>query len=415
MTLTRSTPLSSRVRSLPASATLAVTAKVKALKAEGRDIIGFGVGEPDFDTPLPIRQSAIRALEAGKTHYMPVPGDPVAREAIAAKLRDENGIDCAAEHIVISTGAKQSLYLLFQCLLDPPAAAAPPQEVLVPTPGWVSYRPIIELAGGRVVELPTTVEGDFRISPAQLRDAITPNTVAIILNSPSNPCGTMYGPDELEALAAVLAEHEDIVIVADDIYERLVYGTMPFKAIGSIPSVADRVVTINGMSKSYAMTGWRIGYTCAPGWDGAIARAMARLQSQMTSCITSFCYDAIVEALEHGADDVERMRRTFAERAEVMVEEIARWPSVRCPRPTGAFYMFPDIGDHFGKSTPAGRTVDSAVPFAEALLEEAGVGVVPGDDFGECARRHVRLSFAADEPTIREGCRRIRTWLESLS
>ncbi|MHC5023865.1 MAG: pyridoxal phosphate-dependent aminotransferase [Planctomycetota bacterium] len=397
--------LSDRVTRLKASATLAVSAKVKSLKAAGVDVIGFGAGEPDFDTPEPIKQAAIAALREGRTKYAPVPGDPAAREAIASKLRRENGIDCGPDDICISTGAKQSCFLAMQCLVDPG------QAVIVPTPAWVSYRPMIELAGGRVIEVAGAVDNDFRITPEQLEAAITPDTAAFLINSPSNPCGTMYAPEELRALAEVLIRHEQVAIICDEIYEKLIFGGVEHFSLGSLAALADRVVTINGMSKAYAMTGWRIGYACA---RGGMAKAMAKLQGQMTSNITSFCYDAIIEALEHGAAAVESMRDAFARRAELMYGLVSAWPDVRCPRPTGAFYVFPDVGAHFGRTSPGGRAIDGAVGFADALLEEAHVAVVPGDDFGECARTHVRLGFACSESDIETGCRRVGEWLAKL-
>jgi aspartate aminotransferase len=402
--------LSKRVQMLRPPATLAVTARARELREQGVDVVSFGAGEPDFDTPEAIRRSAVEALRAGQTHYMPVPGTPAAREAIARKLRRDNGIACSPRDIVISCGAKHSIYLAFQCLLDPGAG----QEVILPTPAWVSYRPIVELAGGTVVEVPGPIDNDFKIVPAQLEAAITPRTAAIVVNTPSNPCGTMYTPQELRDLAEVLQRHEQITIVTDEIYEKLIFGGIAHLSLGSLPGLADRVVTVNGLGKAFAMTGWRIGYACCPGGDGALASAMEALQGQMTSNITSFCYAAIVEALERGAADVERMRRAFAERAAAMHGRVTAMPGVRCPRPTGAFYVFPDLSAHFGKRSPAGRTVDSSVTFAEALLEEAHVAVVPGSEFGECGEGHVRLSFAAAPAAIEEGCRRLGDFLHRL-
>lgn len=405
--------LSQRVSALAPSATLAVTARVRELTDRGVDVIGFGVGEPDFDTPEPIKQAAIEALLSGRTKYAPVAGEPDARAVIARKLRVENGIECTPEHIVISAGAKHSIYLALQCLIDP----APPgqgQQVILPTPAWVSYRPMIELAGGEVVEVPAAIENEFRIVPAQLEEAMTDRTAAILINSPSNPCGTMYTPEELRALAAVLVKHPDIMIITDEIYEKLIFGGIKHSSLGALPEIADRVVTINGLSKAFAMTGWRIGYSCAPGADGVLARAMAKLQGQMTSNITSFLYPAIIEALEHGSDSVERMCAAFAARATLMYDLVTAMPEVRCPRPTGAFYLFPDVSKHFGRTSPGGKKIDSALSLAAAMLEEAHVAVVPGEDFGLCAGGHVRLSFACAPAVIEEGCRRMHEWLTKL-
>ena len=410
-----SSRLAQRITNLKSSATLALTAKVKALNAAGADVIGFAAGEPDFDTPEHIKQAAIDALNAGQTHYMPVPGDPAARQAIADKLRNDNAINCGPDDIVITTGGKHAIYLALQCLVDADRGA----QVLVPTPAWLSYRPMIELAGGEVIEIPGSVDNDFKITAQQLQDAITDRSVAIIINSPSNPCGTMYSPDELRELATVIERCPQLTVISDEIYEKLIFGGVDHFSIGSVQAIADRVITINGLSKAYAMTGWRIGYACAPapapGIDRVMAKAIARLQGQMTSHITSFCYAAIVEALTNAADDVERMRQEFARRAVIIHERLTAMPGIRCPKPTGAFYVFPDISATFGKRSGGGRLIDSAMSFAEALLEEANVAVVPGDDFGGCGAHHVRLSFACSEQHIEEGCRRIHRWIEALT
>ena len=401
------------MRNLKPSATLAVSALVRRLRAEGRDVIGFGVGEPDFETPDNIKQAAIDALRAGETRYMPVAGEPKARQAIAEKLQRENGIACSPDDVVITVGAKHALYLALQCLLDPDDE----REVIVPTPAWVSYRPMIELAGGRVVEVPGALDNDYKITPAQLKAAVTPRTAVLMINSPSNPCGTMYDPDELRALAEVVEPHGQVTILTDEIYEKIIYGEAEHFSLGSIGAIADRVVTINGLSKAYAMTGWRIGYACAPGSksaDASLAKAMAKIQGQMTSNITSFCYAAIVEALANGASSVEQMRQAFAERARLMYDRVTAMPGLRCPRPTGAFYVFPDVSAYLGKRSPAGRAIDSSSDFAEALVEEAGVGVVPGAAFGDAGEGHVRLSFACSTEQIEEGCRRLDEWLRTL-
>jgi aspartate aminotransferase len=401
--------ISTRARNIPPSSTLAITAKVRAMKAAGQDVIGFGAGEPDFTTPPLICEAAEAALAGGMTHYVPTPGTPEAREAVAAKLRDENGIDCTADHICINNGAKFTVFLALQALLDPG------DEVVLPTPAWVSYKPMIELAGGAMVEVATDATSSFKMTPQQLDDAITPRTKVLLLNSPSNPCGTMYAPDEVHALVAVLERHPHVTVVSDEIYERLVYGDEPNLSMGSLPSMRDRVVTINGLSKSFAMTGWRIGYACAPADDGALIKAMNKLQSQMTSSITSFTMPAVVAALTDGRSEVERMRTVFAGRAALIHELVSKWEGVVCPRPTGAFYIFPDISFCFGRVSPGGVRIESAMEFAEALLEETGVAVVPGNDFLGPGSRHVRMSFATSEDLITEGCRRMQEWLGQLS
>ena len=405
--------LSDRVNSLKPSATLAVDAKVKSLRSAGVDVIGFGAGEPDFDTPTNVKQAAISALLAGKTKYAPTEGEAAARAAIAAKLKRENSIECTADDIIINVGAKHSIYLALQCLLDPGKR----QQVILPTPAWVSYRPMTELAGGEIIEVPGMIDDDFKITPHQLEKAITPHTAAIIINSPSNPSGTMYSPAELIALGEVLKKHEQITIITDEIYEKLIYTNVKHFSLGSIPELAHRTVTINGMSKAYAMTGWRIGYACCPKpphGDVNLIKAMTKLQGQMTSNITSFVYPAIVEALTNCSESVEQMRQKFAERAALIHQKITSIPGLKCPRPTGAFYVFPDISITFGKTSPGGKKIDSALSFAGALLEDAKVAVVPGEDFGHCARHHVRLSFACSEQNIIEGCTRIDEWVRGL-
>lgn len=402
--------LSDRVNSLAASSTLAVSATVKALAAKGINVIDFGLGEPDFDTPQPIKDAAISALLVGKTHYTAVPGEPAARQAIADKLNRENSIACTADDIVITAGAKVAIYMVLQCLLDP----LKKQRVILPTPAWVSYRPLIELAGGNVVELAGPVANDFKITPDQLDAAIDADTVAIILNSPSNPCGTMYTPSEITALAAVLANHPHVTIITDEIYEKIIFGDARHLSIGSFPEVASRTITINGMSKAFAMTGWRIGYLCAPGDKSLVAKAVTKMQGQMTGNITAFCYDAIVAAMTRCSASIESMRTAFAQRSELVARHLAAIPDLPCPKPAGAFYVFPDIRAYLGRTSPAGRRITTACELAQALLEEAHVAVVPGEDYGEIARTHIRISYACSPDTINEGCRRIAHWLGSL-
>jgi aspartate aminotransferase len=402
--------LSERANAIKPSATLAVTAKVRELTARGIDVIAFGAGEPDFDTPANIKQAAIDALLAGKTKYTATEGEPAARSAIAEKLARENGITCGPQDIVITVGAKHACYLAMQALVNPG------QSVLLPTPAWVSYAPMIELAGGSVVEVPGAMDNDFKITPAQLESAIARSgrsIAAIILNTPSNPCGTMYSEQELRDLGEVLEAHEQIAIVTDEIYEKLTYGQVEHFSLGSVERLAHRVVTLNGLSKAFAMTGWRVGYACAPGPLG-VAKAMIKLQGQMTSNITSFVYPAIVEALTNGAATLEAMRQSFAQRAALIHGLMTRMPGVRCARPTGAFYIFPDISDHFGRRSPRGAAITSSATFAAALLDEAHVAVVPGEEFGEAGRPHVRLSFACSTKNIEEGCRRMHAWLDGL-
>lgn len=410
-------PLSKRAAGLKPSGTLAIAAKAKALARQGADILNFSLGEPDFDTPEPIRRAAAQALESGQTHYLPTLGDAETRAVIAEKLVRENGIKgLTGEQVAISTGAKHSVYLIAQCLLDEGGS----DEVLLPVPAWVSYAPICELAGGRVVPLPTSPQDGFKITPAQLKNAITPRSRILLLNSPSNPCGTMYSPDELKSLAAVVADAAasiapNLVIVTDEIYEKIVYGGMPHFSIGSVPSVADRTVTINGMSKAYAMTGWRVGYAAAPGEFGSkLIKAIDALQGQMTSCITSFVYPAIRVALTQCAGEAEKFRQEFARRAKLASERLGAIPGMVFPPPTGAFYLFPDVSAHFGKKTPAGKMLNCASDFAEALLVENHVATVPGEEFGGCGSRHIRISFACSESNIHKGMDRVAAFVKGL-
>lgn len=415
--------LSRRVAALKPPATFAVMAKARALRQRGIDVLGMSLGEPDFDTPEPIRQAAIDAINAGLTHYVPTMGDAETRTVVAEKFARDNLLPgVTADHVSISAGAKHSLYLACQALLDAPGTpgALAADEVLLPVPSWVSYAPIASLAGGRVVELPTSPATDFKLTPSQLRAAITPRSRLLLLNTPSNPCGTMYTPDELRALAAVVAEAAgtvapELVTVVDEIYEKIVFGGIEHLSIGSLPEAAPRTVTINGLSKAFAMTGWRVGFAAASGEFGrALARAMDALQGQMTSCLPAFIYPAIRAALTQCSADCERMRGQFARRAKLIHSLAADIPGLRTPTPTGAFYLFPDVSSFFGSRTPGGKVIRSSIDFADALLEEAHVAVVPGEEFGGCGRNHVRLSFACTEQQIREGMDRIARFVGSL-
>jgi aspartate aminotransferase len=404
--------VSSRIASMSESATLAVGAKVAAARAKGRDVVAFAMGEPDFDTPDNIKRVAIHALEKGMTKYAPTPGDKAAREAIAAKLTNENGVNTSFDQVTVTVGAKHAIYMALQAIIEPGRG----DEVLLPTPAWVSYKPLIELAGARCVEVAGSVERGFRVTPADLAAAITPRTVGIVWNSPSNPCGIAYPADEVRALCDELAKHEKIAVISDEIYEKLIYpeiapGLVHFSP-GAHPALAARTITINGMSKSYAMTGWRIGYMAAP---KPMAAELIKLQGQMTNSIPSFFYPAIQEALTNSAAGVEAMRVTFARRAKLIDDELAKIPGFRTPRPNAAFYAFPDISAHFGKTSPTGARIESAQAFADALLAEADVAVVPGEDFGACARGHIRFSFACSDENILKGVARVREWVAKLA
>jgi aspartate aminotransferase len=397
--------LSDRVKAIKPSSTLAVTARAKAMKAQGVDVVSFGAGEPDFDTPQNIKIAAAKALEAGLTKYEPTPGTPAARQAVAAYMNQRHGHNVKAENVIVSCGGKHSLYLAFQAVINPG------DEVLLPAPYWVTYPEQARMAGGTVREIPGSADNDFKITPQQLEDAITPRSRVMVINSPSNPTGTMYSPAELEALAKVVAKHPRLIVFSDEIYERLVYGDDKFVSFATLdPQVGQRTVTFNCLSKTYAMTGWRVGFTIGP---TELIRAMGDLQGQMTSNITSFCMPAIVEALTGPQETVEEMRQALAKRGAHMHKRLSKLKGVKCPRPTGAFYVFPDISAAaFGKTDPAGKVIDSAADFTASLLEHQKVAVVPGEDFG--APSCVRLSFATSMEQIDEGLDRLAAYLKSL-
>jgi len=413
--------VSRRASGLKPSSTIAVTNKAKALRAEGVDVLSFAAGEPDFDTPERIKRAAIEALRDGQTKYAPTPGDPETRRVVAERFQRVNGIpDLTADHVVISTGGKQSLYLIFQSLLDPPGPDEEAPEVLLPTPAWVTYAPQAHLAGGRVVEVEAGPEDGFKITPERLREAISPRSRLMVFNSPSNPCGVTYTPEEVEALAKVVAEAAastcpDLMVISDEIYDRLTYEGLEHRSFGSIPEVSERTVTINGMSKAYAMTGWRLGFAAGSGEFGLeLARSMTKLQGQMTTCVASFTYPAIRVGLTECDDDVERMREAFAARARLISQRLSAIDGMVFPRPTGAFYVFADISAHLGKQSAGGRRIETAGDFAEALLEERHVAIVPGEDFLGCGPRCARISFACSEEQIEAGMERLGAFVSDL-
>ncbi|MGD9791545.1 MAG: pyridoxal phosphate-dependent aminotransferase [Phycisphaerales bacterium] len=410
-----------RVRELKPSITVAFMNRAKAMRHAGIDVLSFAAGEPDFDTPEPIKQAAIDALRAGQTKYMPTMGDPDTRAAIVRKFEKENGIiGLTPDHIGIGAGGKHSLYVAVHCLFDPPAPGEAPAEAVIPVPAWVSYAPIVELAGGRVVEVPTTVETGFKASADAIRKAITPRTRLVILNSPSNPCGTMYSPDELKAIGRVCAEAArtiapDLVVLSDELYEKITYGGIPHFSVGSMPEIAERTLTLNGLSKAYGMTGWRVGYTGIPGEFGKnFTKAMATLQGQMSTNITSFIYPAIRVALNECGPQVEQMRLAFAKRAELTNTRLSAIPGLKAAKATGAFYSFPNVSAYYGKASPKGRSIASATDLCETLLDEVHVAMVPGGDFGGCGKDHIRISFACGEDQINKGMDRFAAFLASL-
>jgi aspartate aminotransferase len=397
--------LANRLSEIAESITLAVTAKANALKKSGVDVVSFGAGEPDFDTPDYIKQAAIKALQAGKTKYEPTPGTLEARQAIAGKLQRENKLTYGPDQIIISVGGKHALYVAFMATLNPG------DEVIIPAPYWVSYPEMVKIAGGKPVIVKGDPQNNFRITPQQLAAAITPKTRMVIINSPSNPGGHTYTPEELAALAKVIEPHKDIWVCSDEIYEHLLYGgqkTISWAALN--PEIwLPRTITCNCLSKTFAMTGWRVGYTAGP---KPLIDAMNKLQSQMTSNITSFCFPAIVEAYSNpqAMVDVEKMRVEFEHRGEAMWKKLSALPGMTCVRPTGAFYCFPSIAGLLNK--PLGKdkkSVSEAVAFCTMVLEEAHVALVPGNDFG--FPDHVRLSFATSMGQIDKGLDRLAKWL----
>jgi len=408
--------LSRRVTELKPSATLAVSARAKALKAEGVDVIAFGAGEPDLATPRFICDAAKRAIDEGWTKYTASAGDPAAREVIAKKLREENGLmGMGADGVVITAGAKMGIYLAMQALVDPECG----DEVILQTPCYVSYAPIARLCGGKVVEVETRIADGFRMSAEGLREVLSERSRVLVINSPANPTGVVYSAEELKAIAEVVNEHNreqresgggELVVLSDEIYEKLIYADgVEFVSICSFVEDGCFVV-INGLSKSYAMTGWRIGYAGAGRVE--VAKAMAKLQVQMNTCITGCCYPVIVEAIEGGDDAIDEMRGIYRKRWEVVCHLLEGLPGVKFLKPSGAFYVFVEVSGYYGRRSGRGMEIRDAVSFAEALLVEGGVAVVPGDDFGGCGSDFVRISYACSEDSIREGLGRMKGFLE---
>jgi len=398
--------LANRLNDVAESITLAVTAKANALKKAGVDVVSYGAGEPDFDTPDFIKQAAIKALLAGKTKYEPTPGTVEARQAICDKLKRENKLDYTPAQVIISVGGKHALYVAFQATLNVG------DEVIIPAPYWVSYPEMVKLAGG----VPVIVKGDpknnFKVTPDQIAKAITPKTRMVIINSPSNPGGHTYHPEELAAIAKGILPHKDIWVCSDEIYEHLLFGGQKTISWAALDWAAwkDRTITCNCLSKTFAMTGWRIGYTAGP---KGLIDGMNKLQSQMTSNITSFCMPAIVEAYTNPQSmvEVETMRKEFEVRGEHMWKRLNAIPGVSCVRPTGAFYCFANVSAHLGKPIGSKKAVcEEAVAFSTAVLEEAHVALVPGNDFG--FPDHVRLSFATSMANIDKGIDRLEKFLK---
>lgn len=392
-------PLSDRINSIPASATLAMAAKARELRAEGKDIIGLSLGEPDFNTPDFIKDAAIEAINQNYNSYTPVDGYVELKEAICEKFKRDNNLEYNPKQIVVSTGAKQSIANVMQVLLNPG------DEVLLPCPYWVSYSAIATLCEAKSVEIPSSIDTDFKITPAQLEAAITPKTKLILFNSPNNPSGTIYSEEEYKALAAVLEKYPEIFIMSDEIYEHINYGTKPF-SFAAIPSMYDRTITVNGLAKAFAMTGWRVGYIGAPEW---IAKACTKMQGQITSGTNCIAQRAAITAVLAPVSKIQYMVDEFKTRRGIIIDLLNEIDGFKLNLPEGAFYVFPDVSYYFGK-TFNGVTIYNASDFALYLLEYANVATVTGDAFG--APDCIRISYAASEKEIREAIKRIKEALQ---
>jgi len=386
------------------SPTIAVTTKAQELKAAGRDVIGLGAGEPDFDTPQNIKDAAVAAIAAGKTKYTAVDGLPELKQAICAKFKRDNGLEYKPSQVSVSSGGKQVLYNALIATMNPG------EEVIIPAPYWVSYPDMVLLAGGTPVVVECQIEQNFKMTPEQLDAAITPNTKWLIFNSPSNPTGAGYSRDELKALTDVLLRHPHVWIMTDDMYEHLAYDDFKFCTPAEIePQLYDRTLTVNGVSKAYAMTGWRIGYAAGP---EKLIKAMGKVQSQSTSNPCSISQWAAVEALNGTQDYIEPNNQMFVRRRNLVVEALNAIDGIVCPIPEGAFYVYPSIAGLIGKTSAAGTEITNDEVFATALLEETGVAVVFGAAFG--LSPNFRISYATSDENLVEACKRITAFCADL-
>lgn len=391
--------LSARINSLPVSATLAMAAKARELKTKGIDVIGLSLGEPDFDTPEFIKNAAIQAVQDNWNSYSPVDGYADLKSAICNKFKRDNNLDYNSNQIVVSTGAKQSIANVCMVLLDPE------DEVLLPAPYWVSYSAIVTLSEAKSIIIPSSIDNDFKITPEQLEAAITPKTKLVMFNSPNNPSGTIYTEQEYRALGKVLEKYPNIFILSDEIYEHINYG-VPHFSIASIPELYDRTITVNGVAKAFAMTGWRIGYIGAPEW---LAKACNKMQGQITSGANCIAQRATIAAVDASVSQIQYMVDEFAKRRKIIIELLNKIPGIKINRPQGAFYVFPDVSYYFGKVL-SGKKINDASDFALYLLENAHVATVTGDAFGnaDC----IRISYAASEKNIRIAIDRIAKALQ---
>jgi aspartate aminotransferase len=396
---------SDRIKNVNPSMTLAIDAKAKEMKANGEDVIGFGAGEPDFNTPERIKEAGIRAIENNETRYTPVGGSDTLKEAIISKLQRDNGLTYEKNQVLASCGAKHSFYNLAQVLWQAG------DEVIIPAPYWVSFPEMVTLAGARPLIIHSGAEQDFKISPEQIDNVVTPNTKAIMINSPSNPTGSAYDKSELEGLAECALRH-NLLIISDEIYEQIVFDSFHHTSIASISKeVQKQCVVINGVSKSYAMTGWRIGYIAAG--DPEITKQVGKLQGQSTSNPCSVSQAASIEALAGPLDEVHEMVREFEKRRNIIVERLTQIPGVFCNKPSGSFYSFPDFSGVYGKKDMNGKVLEGSLGFTDYLLSTEKVAIVPGIAFG--ADAHARLSFATSLEKIEAGVQRINEAVNKLT
>ena len=380
------------------SATIAVSQKARELKAKGRDIISLGAGEPDFDTPDNIKKAAIEAINRGETKYTAVAGILELREAIARKFKRENNLDYTANQVIVGTGGKQILFNAFMATLNPG------DEVIIPAPYWVSYPEMVALCGGTPVFVPTTIGNRFKLQPADLEKAITPKTKWLVFNSPSNPSGAAYTRDELRALTDVLVKYPHVWVLTDDMYEHLTFDDFTFSTPAEVePKLYDRTLTMNGVSKAYAMTGWRIGYAAGP---QQLIKAMDMIQGQQTSGTNSIAQWAALEALEGPQDFIEKNKKVFQGRRDLVVSMLNQARGIQCPTPEGAFYVYPSCAGLIGKTAPSGKVIETDEDFVSELLESEGVAVVHGSAFG--LGPNFRISYATSDALLEEACRRIQ-------
>jgi aspartate aminotransferase len=396
------TVLSNRAKGLKPSPTLAINAKAKSMQAQGIHVISFGAGEPDFDTPENIKQAAKKALDEGFTKYTPVGGIDELKDAIIKKFQRDSGLSYKRSEIIVSCGGKHSFYNLAQAIFDQG------DEVIIPAPYWVSYPPMVSLAGGTPVIVETTEKNEFKITPEDLKKAITPKTKALIINSPSNPTGSAYTKKELEKIAEI-AISKNFFVISDEIYEKIIYDGFEFVSIASLnDEIRKRTIIVHGVAKTYAMTGWRIGYTAG---SEEIVSAMNNIQSQSTSNPTSIAQKASVEALIGPQDEVRKMVNAFGQRRNYIVDRLNKMPGVSCYKPVGAFYVFPNFSSYYGKSYQ-GKKIENSTHLADFFLDVARVAVVPGIEFG--ADPFERLSYATSIEDIKEGLNRIEESLKKL-